>query len=175
METTLISLEEYLHTSYEPDAEYADGVLIRRNVGTQLHGLLQSFIIVFLSEFRLRYRYEVFTECRLLMDPATGRHRIPDVMVLEEPYTMGKVATDVPAIVLEIKSPDDTLDEMNDKCLEYATLGVPNIVVLDPDYKRQYVFTNRALQLVESVVLHLPRSGAELPLPMDRLFSGLTK
>ena len=175
METTLTSLEEYLRKSYEPDVEYVDGVLIRRNVGTQLRGLLQSFIIVFLSEFRLQYRYEVFTECRLLMDAATGRHRIPDVMVLEEPFTMGKAATDVPAVVVEIKSPDDTLDEVIDKCLEYATLGVPNIVVLDPDYKRQYVFTNRALQLVDSIVLHLPKCGAELPLPMDRLFSALKK
>ena len=88
---------------------------------------------------------------------------------------MGKVATDVPAIVVEIKSPDDTLDEVMNKCLEYETLGVPNIVVLDPDYKRQYVFTNRALQLVNSIVLHLPKSGAEIPLPMDRLFSGLKR
>ena len=102
MQTTLISLEEYLNTSYEPDMEYADGVLIGRNVGTQRHGLLQSFIIVFLSEFRLQYQYEVFTGCRLLMDATTGRHRIPDIIVLEEPFTMGKVATDVPAIVVEI-------------------------------------------------------------------------
>jgi hypothetical protein len=29
----MISLEEYLHTSYSPDREYRDGVLVERNVG----------------------------------------------------------------------------------------------------------------------------------------------
>jgi len=35
MAATQVSLEEYLHTSYEPDMEYVDGVLVGRNVGTQ--------------------------------------------------------------------------------------------------------------------------------------------
>jgi hypothetical protein len=29
--TTLLSVEEYLRTSYSPDREYRDGVLIERN------------------------------------------------------------------------------------------------------------------------------------------------
>jgi hypothetical protein len=29
---TLISVEEYLNTSYEPDMEYVDGVLVGRNI-----------------------------------------------------------------------------------------------------------------------------------------------
>ncbi len=34
---TLIPLEEYLRTSYEPDMEYVDGVLVQRNVGKCSH------------------------------------------------------------------------------------------------------------------------------------------
>src|SRR5579859_4154183 len=34
---TPIPLEEYLHTSYSPDREYRDGVLIERNVGENPH------------------------------------------------------------------------------------------------------------------------------------------
>ena len=30
----LISESESLHTDYQPDCEYADGILIERNVGT---------------------------------------------------------------------------------------------------------------------------------------------
>ena len=37
MATTLISLEEYLRTSYELDMEFVYGVLIWRNAGTRLH------------------------------------------------------------------------------------------------------------------------------------------
>jgi hypothetical protein len=39
---TLISLEEYLNTSYSPDREYRDGVVLERNVGTRSHSFLQT-------------------------------------------------------------------------------------------------------------------------------------
>ena len=168
--TTLISLEEYLHTSYEPDMEYADGVLIGRNVGTQLHGLLQTVIGAWLHQLRRKFRFQVFTETRLRMS-ASGRHYVPDVMVVEHPYERGKVVTDVPAVVFEIKSPDDKLDEVFEKCMDYASLGIPNIIVLDPDHRRQYILANSALQLVTSIVLQLPKSGAELPFPAEQMFA----
>jgi Uma2 family endonuclease len=172
MATTQVSLEEYLHTSYEPDMEYVDGALVGRNVGTQLHGLLQLYLGIYLNQFRKTHQITVFPETRLFM-ANTGRHRIPDIMVLEHPYRKGRVVTDVPAIVIEIKSPDDSFDEVIDKCLEYAELGVPNIVVLDPDHKRQYVFAGEALRIVTSIVLVLPKSGGSLPFPVNDLFAEL--
>jgi Uma2 family endonuclease len=42
--------------------------------------------------------------CRLCLS-TTGRHRVPDIMVAERPYTKGQVVTDVPAIVIEINLP----------------------------------------------------------------------
>lgn len=59
------------------------------------------------------------------------------------------------------------------KCLEYADLGVANIVVLDPDHRRQYVFANDALQLSEINSLRLPKAGIDLPFPVRDLFSEL--
>jgi hypothetical protein len=41
-------------------------------------------------------------------------------MVLERPHGRSRVVTDVPAAVIEIKSPRDTFDEVLDKCLEFA-------------------------------------------------------
>ena len=35
---TLISVEEYLSTSYHPDCDYVDGELEERNVGEYSHG-----------------------------------------------------------------------------------------------------------------------------------------
>jgi Uma2 family endonuclease len=168
METTLISLEEYLHTTYEPDMEYVDGVLVGRNVGTQLHGLLQTIVGIYLGQFRRTHRISVLTETRLLMK--NGRYRIPDIMVLERPFREERVVREVPAVTIEIKSPDDTFDDVLDKSLEYAELGVPNIVVLDPDNERQYVFANRALQLSTITSLYLPSSNASLPFVVDDIF-----
>ncbi len=107
---------------------------------------------------------------------STSRHVVPDVMIVERPYVRGKTVIDVPAVVFEIKSPDDTLDDLFDKCLEYAALGVGNIVVLDPDpaHRRQYIFTDNALRLVGTeIVLSLPKSDGKLSFPVGAMFAEL--
>ena len=38
----LVSLEEYLATSYHPDCDYVDGMLTERNVGQKDHSKLQG-------------------------------------------------------------------------------------------------------------------------------------
>src|SRR5436190_13362124 len=122
--TTLISLDEYLNTSYEPDMELVDGVLVSRNVGTQRHGLLKAIVAAYFSRYKRSHAIKVFTGGRLLVDATTGPHRIPDVMVLTSPYRKGKVVVDVPAIVLEIKSPEDTFDDIVSRCFDYEKLEV---------------------------------------------------
>jgi Uma2 family endonuclease len=168
-----VSLEQYLNTSYDPDVEYVDGVLVGRNVGTPSHSRLQTNVAALFVSLEQTYGFRAFVECRLRISAATGRHRIPRRDGARTPYTRGRVITDVPAIVVEIKSPDDTFDAIFEKCLEYASLGVPNIVVLDPDHKRQYRFSNNALELVSSLTLHLPKAGADLHFPGDELFADL--
>ena len=49
---TLVPIEEYLRTSYDPDVEYVDGILVERNVGDLPHGLVQSNVI-----FAIRSKY----------------------------------------------------------------------------------------------------------------------
>jgi len=34
---TLVSVDEYLHTSYDPDCDYVDGAIVERNVGERDH------------------------------------------------------------------------------------------------------------------------------------------
>ena len=36
----LVPVDEYLNSSYSPDMEYVDGVLVERNVGTPAHSAL---------------------------------------------------------------------------------------------------------------------------------------
>ena len=44
---TLVPIEEYLSTSWDPDREYVDGRLIERNVGELDHSYLQGLIANF--------------------------------------------------------------------------------------------------------------------------------
>ena len=47
MATTPISVEEYLYTAYEPDAEYVDGVIEERPMGDDGHGVRQVVLAAF--------------------------------------------------------------------------------------------------------------------------------
>jgi len=171
---TLISVDEYLNTSYEPDREFVDGFLVRRNVGTQLHGMLQNIVGAFFAQYRKSHRIRAFTETRLRVD-TSGAHRVPDIMVREIPYQKGKVVTDVPAIVVEIQSPNDTFDDIVGKCFEYEKLGVGNILVMDPDNKRGWLFQQGNLQLLtgSSIVLNLPRQQLTIDFPFAEMFAEL--
>jgi hypothetical protein len=60
----LVSEEEYLHTSYRPDCEFDDGVLIERNVGTLEHGKLQAALGAYFFRRRKAWNLLVATEVR---------------------------------------------------------------------------------------------------------------
>jgi len=171
--TTLVSLDQYLNTSYEPDMDFVDGILVKRNVGTQLHGRLQAILASYFLRYRKSHRIHVFTDTRLLVNAVTGRHRIPDVMVLALPYQRGKVVKDVPAIVIEIKSPDDTFDDILDRCFDYEKLGVANILVMDPDYMRAWVFDHGDLRLLSGASLGLNVQNTTLDLSFAEIFAEL--
>jgi Uma2 family endonuclease len=172
---TLVSLDEYLNTSYEPDMEFVDGALVRRNVGTQLHSLLHAIVAGHFREYRKSHGIKVFVEARLLVDAATRRHRIPDVMVLNTPYRRGKVVVDAPAIIVEIKSPDDTFDDIVSRCFDYEKLRVGNILVMDPDNKRAWLFNQGTLQLLAdaSISLNLLQQKEPIGFPFDQMFAEL--
>ena len=169
---TAISLDEYLSATYEPDMEFVNGVLVERNVGTQRHGRLQTIVASYLHRYRKAHRITVFTQTRLRLDE--NCHRIPDVMVLEIPYQTGKVVTDVPAITVEIKSPDDTFDYIFDKCLEYEALGVRNILVMDPDNQRAWLFEQNNFRVLPGTSVNLNlHSQVPLDFPFAEMFAEL--
>jgi Uma2 family endonuclease len=103
---TLISVEEYLNTSYDPDMEYVDGVLEERNVGDLLHSMTQSNII-----YHVRRKYpRVFVAPELRSQTRSTRYRLPDVCVLLAlPKT--KYLFEAAFLAVEILSDDDRTSE----------------------------------------------------------------
>ena len=141
---TLIPVEEYLNTSYDPDVEYVDGVLVERNVGDYLHSLIQSNII-----FALRRKYphlRVLPELR--SRTRETRYRLPDVCVLLAPPN-ARYLVDAAHIAIEILSEADRMSEVLEKLEEYAAKGVPNIWLIDPQLQRISVYAAGNLELVK--------------------------
>src|SRR6266571_4858079 len=113
---TLISEEEYLNTSYEPDCEYEDGVLIERNVGKKVHGKWQIALGAFLFLRQKDWKVSAYSETRVRI--RQGKYMIPDVCVVAEPEPPGDIITEPPLLWIEILSPDDRPVRVNKKVKE---------------------------------------------------------
>jgi Uma2 family endonuclease len=87
--TTLVSLEEYLATSYAPDCDYVDGVLEKRNAGELNHSDLQTALAAYLRNRARKWNVKVFTELRIRVSPT--RVRIPDICVISREHPVEKV------------------------------------------------------------------------------------
>ena len=125
---TLVSIGEYLSTSYHPDREYVEGQVVERNVGEYNHGFLQLIIGFALRACGLRTYVETRFKVR------EDRFRIPDIFALAPGQRRsGRYQTETPYIVVEVLSPDDRIADLNHKIAEYFERGVPNIWVVDPE------------------------------------------
>jgi Uma2 family endonuclease len=154
---TLISVEEYLNTSYDPDVEYVDGVLVERNVGEWLHSLTQSNII-----FALRTKYpRVYVVPELRSRVKETRFRLPDVSVLLSPPE-GKVLARAPFIAIEILSESDSMSRVIEKLKEYAALGTPHIWVFDPRLRQMFSFHANTLREIDGPVIAADNPKMEL-------------
>ena len=144
---TLISVEDYLASCYEPDCDFVDGHIEERNVGEVTHARLQLRIGSYLLT---RYENEglvAMTEVRVQVRPA--RFRVPDVCVtVGEPGE--EVLTKPPFICIEILSPEDTLRAMHEKAAEYRQFGVENIWIIDPEPRIAYRYTGASLEEVKT-------------------------
>jgi len=71
----MVSLDEYLNTSYEPEVEYVDGELVERNIGEWQHSQAHGNIV-----FALRRKYpsvKVLSEYLGSRSAAEANVRVP--------------------------------------------------------------------------------------------------
>jgi Uma2 family endonuclease len=99
-----VPVDDYLNTSYHPDVEYVDGVLVERGMPTPAHGALQLIVGAFLSRYAEEFSFEVLTECRVEI-VKRSRYRIPDILLCTSPIPRTKTLETVPLAVIEILSP----------------------------------------------------------------------
>ena len=108
--TTLVSVEEYLHTSFqEGDREYVDGRVVERNVGEVDHADLQTRIALYLRNHYKEYWTAV--EVRVQVKPT--RFRVPDVCLVLGPKPEGRIVAAPPFLVVEVLSPDDRAEDLH--------------------------------------------------------------
>jgi len=159
----MVSVEEYLRTSYNPDVEFVDGVLVERSIGEWLHSLVQSNLILALS----RKYPKIIAVPALRTKTATTRYRIPDVtVVLRAPQT--EYLLNAAFLVIEILS-EVSMSMVTVKLKEYASKGVPNIWVVDPREKTMWVYRPPALVEMEGETIATIDGTVELT--RDEIFA----
>src|ERR1700722_8855431 len=100
----LLSVEEYLNTSYDPDMEFVEGVLLERNMGDWQHSLVQSNIL-----YALRRQYPKLKVVAELRTSVTStRYRLPDVCVLLSAPKI-KYLLEAAFLVVEVLSEGDVM------------------------------------------------------------------
>jgi len=158
----VVSVEEYLSTTYRPDCDYVDGELRERNLGEYEHASLQTAVAVWFANRQRDWKIRVVVEQRIRVSPR--RYRIPDICVLGRNQPIEPVFTRPPLIFIEILSKDDSLREMRERVDDYLTFSVPNVWILDPVLRKAYVCTKTGFQEPESGALEVAESAIRIQL-----------
>jgi Uma2 family endonuclease len=159
---TRISVEEYLRTSYSPDREYRDGIVLERNVGDKEHSRLQARLAQYLGRRRKQWNIEVYTELRVQITP--GWYPLPDVCIYALPDFEERFPSRPPLLWIEILSQDDLMKDVWKKAGDLLQGGVPLVWIIDPTTLESELRTSDGILQVVDKTLRVPGSPIEISL-----------
>ncbi len=161
-QATRVPLEVYLNTSYEPDAEFVDGVVEERPMGEYDHSSWQHALELWFSQHGREWGVRVRPELRIQV--SESKFRVPDVTVLDRNQPIEQVITRPPLAVIEILSPEDTVSRMLAKLGDYGKMGIRTILVIDPKEGRHLRYLNGALEPLPAEPFTFPGSACRFDL-----------
>jgi Uma2 family endonuclease len=159
---TLVPIEEYLNTSYSPDREYRDGVVLERNVGSEPHSWLQAQLARYFNSRRKQWNIKAYTELRIKV--REDWYPIPDVCVYTEPIFKGRYPSIPPLLWIEILSPDDRMIDVWEKANELLKCGVPYVWIIDPETLESELRTGSGVTQIKDKILKIPETPIVIPL-----------
>ena len=160
---TAVSIEEYLHASYEWAPEYEDGQVVERPVPNELHSLAMLAIIRAVCASGAR----IFALPELRIRIGESRFRIPDLSFYEEPPKPGN--TKPPLAVVEVVSPDDRYPVLLDRLADLSAFGVTYLWLISPEQRLVQRYDHRSLVKVDAI--EIPERG--LTIPAEQIFADL--
>jgi len=166
---TLVSIDEYLRSSYHPDVHFVDGNLEDRNVGESSHNRIQGLLYELFVQNRDAWKTDPQMEQRISVTPE--RVRVCDLCVCNADAPWEEVVTIPPLIYIEVLSPEDRLSRAELVMADYRALGVSNIWLIDPIRRTAYTFGAEGTQIVSGKQLTVP--GTQILLDLPELFASL--
>jgi Uma2 family endonuclease len=167
----LISVREYLTSSYRPDCDYVEGRIEERNLGEYDHGFLQAIIAALFTNNRASWQVRTVTEVRTQVKSA--RFRVPDVSVLRADAPREPIIRHPQLIAIEILSPEDRLSKLQEKVDDYLDFGVENIWVIDPETRKAWTADSTGFHIVQNGELIVP--GTPIRVVLGELFAEMDR
>jgi Uma2 family endonuclease len=170
-EEPYVTVEEYLHTAYEPDCEYIDGRVEERNLGEHDHGFLQILLGTLFINHRADWGVRAVTDVRTQVKPS--HFRVPDVSVLRADAPREPIITHPQLIAIEILSPEDRLNRLQEKIDDYVEFGVENIWVFDPETRKAWTADRAGTHPAQDGELTV--AGTPIRVVLSELFAELDR
>ncbi len=162
-QSSVVSMEEYLRTSYRPDCEYIDGELRERNVGQWEHSRIQWWLALWFGTHEQEWGIVGAMEWRTRVTQT--RVRLPDVVLVRR-GRQTPVLEKAPVLAVEILSPDDTYAEMKKRVADYRRMGAQAIWIIDPETRTGEMFKGASW----TVAGRLTVPGTPIYVELDELF-----
>lgn len=171
----LVSVDDYLNTTYRPDVEYVDGLLVEKGMLTEFHQLLSAILLRWFYPHEKTFRIKALADVRTQIIER-ARYRLPDVLLVTTPLgrKFGKIMTNVPNVVIEIESPDDRHSDILDRFEDYAGIGVQQCILMHPEKHLAWQHSAGSLIRIEFDHLSLPE-GRRLPFDTAAIFEQLRR
>lgn len=166
---TTVPLAVYLETTYRPDRDWVDGELRERNLGEEPHATVQVFLsFVFRSKGAL-WGVRALSEQRVQTSP--DHYRVADFCVVRRGIGQEPIVRTPPLLCVEILSRDDRMREIQDRVVDYLTMGVEAVWVIDPLRRRAFSATRDGSLQFEGERLEV--SGTQIVIPVVEIFAEL--
>ena len=163
----MMSVEEYLRSSFEPDVELVDGSLEQRPGGEWEHGRLQGILFAMFLRHEAAWNIWVSVETRVQTGATTLR--VPDVCVTDGRFAVEPVVTRAPLLCVEVVSSEDRLRKVLDRLADYHAMGVAVCWVFDPQTREVWVSRARVVEQWRQGVLEV--AGTQIQLDPREVFA----
>ncbi len=135
---TVEAFEQFLSLpeNRERHFELIDGVIVEKAMPTDEHSMITGIIIIYTGNYTLeRGLRPPGPERRFVFPNDTQDSRQPDISLILDPavpiVTQGPMHV-IPDFIVEVKSPDDTYEDMREKARFYVERGVRLVWLVFP-------------------------------------------
>ncbi len=162
-----MTMDEYLHTSFKPDAHFVDGFIQERVAGYYPHSSALGLVATELDKVSDGHHGCLVLSLRV----SPTRIRVCDVVLLSDDAPDEQIPTHPPTVCAEILDERETTAMAIETLADYEAMGVENVWLIDITNSRGYRY--RQGELLEAHDGVLASADGRIVLDLTPVFAAL--